>query len=146
MRNIVVVLLVLLISCSGAETNSPEEQVRQTIESIKSHAENRSLSELMDHVSEQYNDHQGKDKTQIKRMIQLLFLRNQNIHIFSRIQSIDIQENVAAVEISAAMASQATNLSNQNWIKANTFHFSVLLKNADNDSEWKVDSVSWRRG
>lgn len=143
--SLLVTLSILLIAC-GDDPTSPEQQVRNTLNTMQEAAENRSMSDFMEHISDRYADHQGNDKDSIRRIIQLLFLRNQSINIFTLIQSIDVQDNIAAVEISAAMAARGIDLTQEtNRLKADAHHFSVVLQRVE-DSEWEVQSVSWKRG
>ncbi|MBX2848482.1 MAG: hypothetical protein KTR16_09180 [Acidiferrobacterales bacterium] len=136
----------LLISACSDDPTSPEQQVRTTLNAMQEAAEQRSLSDFMQHVAEDYSDHKGNNKEAIKRFVQILFLRNQSINIFTLIQDLDIQDNIAAVEVSAAMAARGVDLTQEsNRLKADTNHFSVVLQNKG-DTKWQVQSVSWKRG
>lgn len=136
---------ILLGSCSN-DPSSPEQQVKDTLKAMQDAAEQRSMSDFLQHVADGYSDHRGNDKEAIKRILQILFLRNQSINIFTLIQSIDIQDGIAAVEISAAMAARDVDLSQEtNRLKADTHHFSVVLTHIG-DAKWHVQSVSWKRG
>ncbi|GHA16819.1 hypothetical protein GCM10008090_28070 [Arenicella chitinivorans] len=137
--------LAVLVACSSEPADAPETQVRKTLTLIEEAAEQRSLSGIMAHISDDYADHQGYDSKQIARLAQLQIMRNQKINIFTLIRSIDIENNVASVELSAAMASRDTDLSlESNRLKADAVKFSVLLKREDRD--WKVHSVAWKQG
>ncbi len=146
MKNIVVsVILILLVGCNSSPELSPEQQVRNTIAAIELATEERSLSGVMEHVSDQYADHQGNDKKAIKQMFQLQIIRNQQINIFSVVRDLEVEGQFASAEVSAAMASRDVDLSNEsNRLRADTHRFSVAF--ANEDGEWKVRSVSWQRG
>ena len=140
------ITLSLLLSACGDDPTSPEQQVRNTLNAMQEAAESRSMSDFMDHISDRYADHQGNDKAAIRRIMQLLFLRNQSINILTLVQSMDVQDNIAAVEISAAMAARGVDLTQEtNRLKADAHHFSVVLQHVE-DSKWEVQSVSWKRG
>jgi hypothetical protein len=137
-------LISLMLSACGGEDLSPEAQIRKTISEMESAAEQRSLSSFMEHVSEQYNDHEGNNHKAIARYVQINFIRNQSINIFSKIQSINVEGSSASVEISVAMGSREVDLSEEgNRLKADSMHFSVLFQL--DDDKWLVKSVSWRR-
>ena len=135
----------MLCSC-GDDPQSPVQQVQDTLQAMQDAAEQRSMADFMEHIADDYLDHQDNDKGAIRRIMQLLFLRNQSINIFTLVQSIDVQGNIAAVEVSAAMAARGVDLSQEtNRLKADTHHFSMVLQQAQ-DSQWQVLSVSWKRG
>jgi len=139
----------LLTSCNSSDTISPEEQVRAVLSAIETAAEERSLSRIMEHISDDYIDHRGQTKRDIKRLMQIHLLRNQNISVFTRIRSVDIDSentpNIASVEVSAAMAARGVDLSlDSNRLKADTHSFSLVL--TLHDDTWLITSGSWQRG
>lgn len=140
-----VLAALLLAACSSEPDVSPEQQVRDTLEAIEIAVEARSLSGIMEHVSDDYQDHRGQTKKDVARLMQLQIIRNQNITIFTRIKSIDINDGIAGVELSSAMASRAIDLSiESNRLKADTAKFSLVLTKEGN--QWQVQSGSWQRG
>jgi len=140
-----IILISLLLAACADDPTSPEQQVLNTLAAMETAAQERSMSDFMSHISDNYSDHQGNDKDAIKRILQVLFLRNQNINVFTLIRSVDIQNGLAAVEISAAMASRDVDLNQEaNRLKADTQRFSLALS-IEGDS-WLVQSVSWRSG
>lgn len=142
---VVLIFACLMLTACGGEDLSPEAQIKKAIEAMELAAEERSLSSFMEHVSEQYSDHEGNDRKAIAGYVQINFIRNQSINIFSSIESIDIEGANASVEVSTAMGSRGVDLSNEgNRLKANTMHFSVLFQLEK--KKWLVKSVSWRRG
>lgn len=139
------IALALLCACSSETVDDPETQVRDTLTQIEEAAEQRSLSGIMEHISDDYADHQGNDSKQIARLAQLQIMRNQKISIFTLVRSINIENDVASVELSAAMAARDTDLSIEaNRLKADAVKFSILLKREGED--WKVHSVAWKQG
>lgn len=142
----IVLLISLLVACSGSDPTSPEQRVKAVLEEIEVAAEQRSLSGFMRHISDSYTDHLGQSKDDIRRLIQLHYIKNQNIHIFSTVQSLSIDEDTASVEINAAMAATEAEIkSEQGRLRANTHRFSIVLKTVDQQN-WQVQSVSWERG
>lgn len=139
------VMLMLTLTACDKDNLSPQAQIKETIEKMELAAEARSLSSFMENVSKQYSDHEGNDYKAIARYVQLNYLRNQSINIFSHIQSIEVNGNTATAEVSVAMGGRGQDLSDeQGRLKADTMHFSILF--TKQGQEWHVKSVSWRRG
>jgi len=140
-------LLCLFYAACSKDPSSPEEQVRNTLSALESAAEERSTSEFMQYISDDYLDGQGNTKQDLKRYVQALFIRNQKINIFTFVKSMDINSGIATVEISTAMASRDIDLSQENnRLKADTQSFSVILSPNKNKKTWLVQSTSWERG
>jgi len=143
--SIIIGLFYLCAACSNDLDLSPEQEIRNTLSSIEEGIEQRSLSQVIDHISDDYNDHQGRKKQDIKRMTQLQILRNQKIHLFTRIKSIEINEAYASVELSTAMTSRGVDLSiDKNRLKADSYKSSIVLKSTS--GKWLVTSASWETG
>jgi len=118
--------LIFFAACSK-NPDSPEEQIKGK------------------HLDDNYLDHKGRTKQDLKRYLQLQILRNQNITILSKIKSINVTENTASVELSSASAAKGTDLTiAANRLKANIRNVSLVLKH--NSGAWKVVSASWNRG
>ncbi|NND81042.1 MAG: hypothetical protein HKN50_01305 [Gammaproteobacteria bacterium] len=137
------VLLVAIAACNlERPPPTPEERVRATIAAIEAAAEERSLSGVMDHIVDDYRDHNGNLKEDLRRLVQLQYIRNQAITIFTSIQSLEINGDTAAVELSAAMAGRDVDLNDEaNRLRADIKQFSVVLR--DVDGTWMVESASW---
>lgn len=143
--HIFMLLNIIILSACSSDELSPEKQIENVIEKMELAAEERSLSSFMDNVSDSYSDHQGNDHKAIARYVQITFIRNQNINIFSHTQSIEVTADTATAEISVAMGARGQDLSNEKGrLKADTMHFSVFLKLEK--QQWLVKSVSWRQG
>ena len=140
----ILLILLMLTACGSSEQNTPEDRVKATLEAIESAAEERSLSGVMDHISEQYQDHQGNTKKDIARLVQFQIIRNQKISAFTLIRSLEINDDFAAVELSAAMSGREELSNEKDILKADAYRFSIVL--ADEDGDWRVRSVSWDRG
>ncbi len=148
MQRLLAVLIscLLLVSCSDDPT-SPEQQIRNSLSAMEIAAQNRSTSDFMRHIADDYFDQHGNDKKAVKRIVQILFLRNQKINIFSLIKSIEIKKGLAEVHLSAAMASREVDLSQEsNRLKADTQRFSLTLIPNKNKSTWLIQSADWQRG
>jgi len=111
-RIVLAIALTTLAACSSDAPLTDEAQLRAVLEKMELGAENRSVSGVIEHVSNTYNDPNGNDIKTLKKLIHLQFIRNQNINIFSKINEIEILESAATVEMSLAMTSGKLDLSN----------------------------------
>ncbi len=134
---------IFLISCSN-EILSPEDEIKQYIKSGKLAAENRSHSDLANLISEQYQDQRGWDKKQIKNMARAYFLMHQNIHLLTKINSIDFQDkNSAFVVLHVAMAGTAiSDAAAITMLRAKVYKFELqLIKN----ETWLLKQAKWKQ-
>jgi len=138
-------IILLLGGCGNSDQSSPEQQVKTVLSAIEEGIEARSRSQVMEHISDDYQDHQGQDKKSVARLLQLQIMRNQQINIFTVIKDIQINEGIASVELSAAMASREVDLAVEaNRLRADTHRFSLVL--VDEQGYWRVQSASWQSG
>jgi len=135
-------ILVFLSSCTNEEI-SPDDEIKQYIESGKLAAENRSHGDLADLISDQYRDHKGLNKKRVKNMARAYFLTHQNIYLFTKIDSITFQNKESAfVVLHVAMAGTAINsLDAINRLSARVYQFELqLIKN----NEWLLQQAKWK--
>lgn len=140
-----------LTGCSAPAELSPEEQVRATITALEEAAEERSSSAFMQHISPEYADLDGRSWDDIQRIVQVQYIRNQNIHLFVDIAQLEVSGDTASVELSVFMAARAADLAPNKLantlksLRANSHHFSVVFAANASDGDWQVVSVAWRR-
>ena len=148
-------LAAALFGCSEPELNSPEQAIKNTLQALEEAAEERTLSGFMRYISDDYQDRQGNRKKDIRRIVQIHYIRNQKIHILSKVQSVEINGTLAKVELSAAMAGREADLPGEllsgatrglSGLRANTHHFTIQLVSDDQQQTWLVKKVSWKRG
>jgi len=135
-------VIICLTSCSE-DVLSPEDEIRQYIESAKLAAESRSHSELADLIDEQYRDHKGLDKKQLKNMARGYFFSHENIHLLTKIESINFQnENNAFVVFHVAMASNIIkDLNAITRLRARVYRFELQLIKKD---MWLLQQAKWK--
>jgi len=143
---IILIISILFVSCSS-DNESPEQQIKNSLKAMEIAAQERSRSDFMKYVSDDYFDAHGNDKKAVMGLLQLLFLRNQKIHIFTLIRSIEVNQGIAKVELATAMTSRDIDLSQEsNRLKADTQRFTISMKQKKNTDLWLVESASWERG
>jgi hypothetical protein len=132
--------LALLAGCGGDA--SPEQQVRSVIESMELAAEERDVSGLMEHISDNYRDAQGQDRTEASRYARGYFIANQSVHLLTRIESLEFpQPDEARVKLQVGMAGRGGE-TGAGALTADLYNFDVVLVREGGD--WKVSYADWR--
>jgi hypothetical protein len=130
-------------ACSSGD--SPEAQVRALVAQGEAAAEKKESAVLRQMVSEKYADSQGQDKKAVDAILRYYFLRNQSIHLFTRIRQISFpQPDLAQADVMVAMAGQPiTDTEQLERLRADLHRFEITL--ARENGEWKVTRAEWRR-
>ena len=133
----------LLVGCSG-DSESPEQRAQQLIDSAVEAGESRSTDGLLDLVHPNYVDKQGNNREQLGKLLRLYFLRHKSIHLFTRVDSIEIlSPNEAVVVVHVAMAGTAmSDIDAISRLKASLYRFELQLYGEDS---WQVRHASWSR-
>ncbi len=76
----------------GAKPDSPEAQVRALLQRAEAAAEEKRVKALKKLVSESYSDDRGQDRQAIAGLLTYYFLRNESIHLLTRVRSIEFPE------------------------------------------------------
>lgn len=130
-----------ITSCSD-EVTSPEEEIKQYIKSGKLATEERNHSELADLIDERYKDQRDWNKLDIKKVARAYFFTHKNIHLLTKIDSIDFQnKNSAFVVLHVAMAGNViTDLNSLSSLRARIYKFELqLIKN----DVWLLQQAKW---
>jgi hypothetical protein len=137
------ILLSLLVGCSG-DQQSPEEAVRALIETAADTAEQRNTGGLLELVDDNYRDRKGQNKKQVAGLLRAYFFTHKDIHLFTRIKSIDwLGEEQAKVTLYVAMAgSVISNIEALESLRARVYRFELALVRHDDDS-WLLQSADW---
>lgn len=130
-------------ACSSGD--SPEAQVRTLLQQGEAAAEKKESALLRQMVSEKYADSQGQDKKAIDAILRYYFLRNQSIHLFTRIRQVSFpQPDLAQADVMVAMAGQPISDAEElERLRADLHRFEITL--ARENGEWKVTRAEWRR-
>lgn len=96
-------------------------------------------------ISEKYADSQGQDKKAVEAILRYYFLRNESIHLLTRIRQIGFpRPDVAQADVMVAMAGQPIADAGQlERLRADLHRFEITL--ARENDEWKVIRAEWRR-
>ncbi len=128
----------------GAENNSPEEEVGKFVAAGEKAAEERNLGAVKKLISEKYSDEKGREKIDIVRVAAGYFLRNKNIHLFSRMGSLEFPgTEKAELQVYVAMAGLPVESADMFLeARADLYRFDMVLTRED--GEWVLSSVQWR--
>jgi hypothetical protein len=138
------VVVMLLPGCRGART-SPEEQVRALIHGATAAAEQKQIGTLRDMISDRYADVQGQNKPAIEALLRLHFLRNENLHLYTHIQSVTLpQPDRAQASVLVAMAGvPIVSAQDLPAVRADLHRFEIDF--VREEKTWRVQRAAWRR-
>ena len=133
--------LAFVQSCSDGD-DSPEQQVRRFIASAVEAGEARSTSDLLDLAHRDYSDERGNNRKRLEGLLRAYFFRHKNIHLFTRIDHIEILgDNQASVSMHVAMAGTAiSDVDALASLRARIYRFELQLVRED---DWQLRHASW---
>lgn len=141
-RILLLSLTLLLAQACSDSGESPEDQIKQLVEAGVEAGEARSVDDLDDLLHANYIDQRGQNREQLGKLLRLYFFRHKNIHLFTRIDDIEmLADNQAIVSLHVAMA--GTVISDVNalaGLSARIYRFELQLRK---DDEWLVRHASW---
>ena len=134
-RPAVVGLVLLISACGGGET--PEAQVRTVIETGEAAAEARDLSALMDLVSPDYRDDEGRDRSELRKYVHGYLIANQSLHLLTRVDNIEFPyRDMARVDLTVGSLGREAAEDDSFDLAADVRHLSIELQLDDGD--WRV--------
>jgi hypothetical protein len=128
---------VMLLSwgCGGGE--SPEAQVRAVIATGEAAAEARDLSALMDLVSPDYEDDQGRDRSELRHYVHGYLIANQSIRLLTRIDRIEFPyRDMARVDLTLGTLGREATGDSSFDMAADVEQLTLELQL--DDREWRV--------
>lgn len=139
------VLAVLLTAGCGGEPESPEAQVRALVARAVAAAESKDVGTLRAMVSDRYSDPHGQDKRAVEALLRLHFLRNESVHLYTRVQSVTLpQPDRAQASVLVAMAGvPITSEVELPALRADLHRFDIDF--ALEDGSWRVERAEWSR-
>ena len=132
-------LPMVLSGCS--EPSTPEAEIRALIEKAEIAAEARDLGDIRPLIADTYTDRRGYRKADIERLLRLVFVTHQSVHLQVYVETIELpQPDIANAVALVGMADTAGALPD-----VDLYQFDVRLLRTD-DEEWQVVEADWRRG
>ena len=139
---IVLVTLILLLAQACSDDDSTEDQIRHLIENAVQAAEDRSLDGLSDLMHSDFIDQRGNNRQQLAKLLRVYFFRHKSIHLFTRIDSIEmLTANQASVSLHVAMAGTViSDVNALSSLSARIYRFELQLIKQD---DWLLRHASW---
>jgi hypothetical protein len=143
-RYLLSILIATAVSVGCAKHDDPEQRLRALIGNAERAAEKKEVAELRGYISERYTDEDGRDRRAVESILRIYLLRNENIHLLTRIANVSFPESSRAhVAVYAAMAARpiagGADLSNLN---ANLYRFDLDF--VDEAKQWRLIRAAWR--
>jgi hypothetical protein len=140
-RTVLLTLILLLVqACS--DDGSAEDQIRHLIDNAVQSAEDRSVDGLGELMHTDFIDQQGNNRQQLGRLLRVYFFRHKNIHLFTRMDSIEmLSANQASVSLHVAMAGTViSDVDALSSLSARIYRFELQLVKQD---DWLLRHASW---
>ncbi len=134
--------MIALAACSR-DSGSPEAEIRALVAQAQTAAEERNVGGLRALVAADYADAHGYDRKAVENLIRLHVLRNQSIHLFTRIGDIAFpQTDRATVRVAVAMAGRpVANAGELVGVNADLYRFDLELIRWN--GAWQVQRAAW---
>jgi hypothetical protein len=132
----------LALACSDPET--PEQRVRAVLAALEESAQQRDPGAMKQHVSDAYSDGNGNDKRTVTQLVAFHLLRNQSVHLLTRVQSLELPEpGEAQAAVLVAMAGAPIDGPDALLaLRADLYRFDLSFREENGD--WRVRSAEWR--
>jgi hypothetical protein len=138
-------IMALLCSACSRQRESPEEQIRSLIRNATVAAEQKDLGTLRGIISETYADDQGQNKRAVEGLLRVHFLRNESVHLLTRIESVTLpQPDRGRAAVLVAMAGvPITSEAALPGLRADLHRFEIDV--VREDKVWRVQRATWYR-
>jgi hypothetical protein len=128
-------LAIGLAGCGAPDT--PEMQVRAVIDAAEQAAEARDVSAVMQFVSPDYADADGRRAAELSRYLRGYFIANQSLHLLTRIDSLEFPATgVAEVELTVATVGRDAEAKSAWDLAADAHTLRLILMQEAGD--WRV--------
>jgi ketosteroid isomerase-like protein len=134
-RLLALFLVLATVGCS--DPDSPETQVRRTLDSMEAAAEARDVGDLMEFIADDFRDGYGRGGEELRRYVQGYFIANQSIHLLTRIDSLEFPHpDEARLHVTLGMAGREADAANAWDVATDLQDFEVTMRKEED--EWKV--------
>jgi hypothetical protein len=134
--------LILVLAQACSDDGSAEDQIRHLIGNAVQAAEDRSVDGLSELMHADFIDQQGNNRKQLSKLLRVYFFRHKNIHLFTRVDSIEmLSDNQASVSLHVAMAGTViSDVDALSSLSARIYRFELQLVKQD---DWLLRHASW---
>ena len=132
----------LALACSEAE--SPEQRVRAVLAALEESAQQRDAGAMKEHISDAYSDGNGNDKRTVTQLVAFHLLRNQSVHLLTRVQSLELP-TPAEAQAAVLVAMAGAPIEGPDALlamRADLYRFDLSFREEDGD--WRIRSAAWR--
>lgn len=139
-------LLVLLLAGCGGEPDDPEARLRATMAEAERAVEQRAIKQAAGYISPEYHDDQGRTDEAVRQLLAGYMVRNRNIHLFSRIAEVQLDDNgkAAGVRLYVAMAGvPIRTVEALVSVRADLYRFD--LRFIDGEEGWRLVGAVWQQ-
>lgn len=135
--------VVLALAACSRDAGSPENEIQALVTQAQTAAEERKVGDLRALIADDYTDAHGYDRKTVENLIRLHVLRNQSIHLFTRIGAIAFpQPDRATVRVAAAMAGRPVASAGELvGVNADLYRFDLNL--IRQGGAWRVERAAW---
>lgn len=140
---LVLCAITVTINACGKHTD-PERQIRELLQTAEVSIEKKDIGPVRGYISDRYTDEDGRDRRAIDGLLRVYILRNENIHLFTRIADISFPDKQRArVAMYVAMAAQPiAHAEDLTHLQADLYRFELDF--AEESKSWHVISARWR--
>ncbi|HRD65278.1 MAG TPA: hypothetical protein PKY50_03905 [Candidatus Competibacter sp.] len=137
-------LVVVLALAACSRESSPEAEIRELVARAATAAEERNVRDLRAMIADDYADDRGLDRKAVENLIRIYVLRQQSIHLFTRVRNIEFPEpGRALASVAVAMAGRpVAGADDLVGLTADLYRFDLELIRYGR-SEWKVRRAAW---
>jgi ketosteroid isomerase-like protein len=139
-------LALALAACGGDAPPTPEEEVRALVEAFARAADQRDAGAALELISDAYADENGRDKRELHGVVAGYFLRNEAIHVVTRVKTVRLAEPPTQASVDAVAALTGAPVADPGEIAgldADVYRFELEARRED-DGRWRVSSAHWR--
>lgn len=137
------IIFALGVAACSRDASSPEAEIRALVAQAQTAAEARDMHRLRALLADDYADSRGHDRKAVENLLRLHVLRNQSIHLFTRMGDIAFPHpEHATVSVAAAMAGRPVASADELvGITADLYRFDLEL--VRRDGAWQVQRAAW---
>lgn len=144
MRALTAIAMLGCVLAGCGSSDSPEAQVRKTIDAIEHAAEDRSVGGVAEHISNEFRDANSRDGKELSQYIRGYFIANQSVHLLTRVSTIEFPtSDEARAQITVAMVGREADEANAWNLAGEIYDFDVTFRRED--GEWKVTYAKWKQ-
>lgn len=142
LKALLAVVAIGITACGTAEL--PEQQVRAVLEAAESAVEARDVSAVLDLVSSDYADSDGRKREELGRFLRGYFIANQSIRLLTRIESLEFPAaDVAEVTMQVGMVGREAEADSAWNLAADLYRIDLTLMRDGGD--WLITHARGER-